>query len=162
MSKVKEIRKIESNIKEIKPEKKEDLEEEIKEKELENFQSFISNKKSFGSSTLEQTEISQEENIRERKVAKEDEDEINFRPSYLGGGNPYKENKYSPVGNAEYLGDSSNKRALGQRSFEQEKSSGQNQEFENQRLQSENRESNDERAYLNQQEQRDKRRKNLF
>ncbi|MGV8142123.1 MAG: hypothetical protein ACP5NS_00635 [Candidatus Pacearchaeota archaeon] len=111
---VREIRKLGPEIKEIK-QKTEDLEEEIEEEEEARFERFISGRVSTGTSTLTQSEIVNN-SPRERRIAKEDESEINFRPSYTGGGNPYSANKYTPVGSAE--SSSSGARPLGERPLE--------------------------------------------
>lgn len=125
-----EIKKLGKEIKEIKP-LNEDLEDEIEEGEIEQFENFVSGRVSRGTSTLSQSEIV-ETSVRERRIAKEDESEINFRPSYQGGGgNPYSANKYTPVGNAESSGAKSEvgTRALGERSLEQRDSqASQNQD----------------------------------
>lgn len=125
MPKIVEIRKIGKEIKEIKPKKEESLEEEVEEKETENFAEFISGRKRNFSSTLSQSDISGDIQERASRISKEDEEEINFKPSYKGGGNPYKEKKYTPVGSAESSRGSSN-RHLGERSMEQRSPFGNN------------------------------------
>jgi hypothetical protein len=127
MPKIVEIKKITKEIKEVKPEKKEDLEEEIEGEELENFAEFISGRRRNFSSTLAQSEISSNPEVRTSRVAKEDEEEVNFRPSYKGGGNPYKSNNYTPVGSAESSA-SSQTRDLGERSMEQRNPFGNSQQ----------------------------------
>src|SRR3989344_2560632 len=101
MVKIKEIKKISSAIKEIKLEKKETLEEEVEELKSEDSPEFALMRRRNATSTLAQNEAPQETAGRQRIIAKEDEVEMNFRPSYAGGGNPYKEKKYTPVGSAE-------------------------------------------------------------
>ncbi len=118
MPKIVEIRKIGKEIKEIKSEKKENLEDEIEEEEVEHFAEFISGRKRNFSSTLVQSEISKTPSTRDSRISKEDEEEVNFRPSYKGGGNPYKNNEYTPVGSAESSNGSSNRR-LGDRTMAQ-------------------------------------------
>lgn len=122
MAKVKEIRKIESNIKEIKKEKKEEnLEEEFEDGEFFDEGDFISGfRRSGRTSTLEASEIPQTVEGRQNEISKEDRDEINFRPSYIGGGNPYQNNNYTPVGSSESSA-ASQTRSLGERNFDQDR-----------------------------------------
>ena len=163
---IKEIRKLGKDIKEIKPVKVENLEEEIYEEEDSQFSNFISGKPDRDTSpTLEQSEIVNND-TRERRIPKEDEKEINFRPSYLGGGgNAYQSTQYTPVGSAESA------RALGERSLEQRGGlqQGQNQNSNSNNNQSRpagHMETSGERTYLDpqqqNQDQNDRRRKNDF
>lgn len=102
MAKIKEIRKLGPNIKEVKNEKKESLEITVAEAAAEGAaQAIRRHLNSPQSTTLAQTETAQPTAIRERRIAKEDQTEINFRPSYTGGGSPYQANAYTPVGSAE-------------------------------------------------------------
>jgi len=103
MPKVKEIRKIENPVKEIKKEKVESLDDEFDEDvENEDFVNGFNGVRRFNkTSTLNASETPQDSAPRARRVSEEDEKEINFRPSYTGGGNPYKDNKYTPAGSAE-------------------------------------------------------------
>ncbi len=100
MSKIKEIRKIESSIKEVKKEKVESLDDEFEENFTGDFTDSQGVIRRFNkTSTLDASETPQE-TVRERRISKEDEEEVRFRPSYTGGG---QENKsvYTPVGSAE-------------------------------------------------------------
>ncbi len=100
MPKIKEIKKIESKIKEIKKEKKETLEEEVEE--LKDDSPEFSRIRRFGAtSTLAQSEAPQENRTLQRVREKEDESEVNFRPSYTGGGSAYALKTYTPTGSAE-------------------------------------------------------------
>lgn len=156
MVKIKEIKKITSSIKEVKPEKKETLEEEVEEVDAENAAEFTLSRRRNASSTLAQNEAPQEISGRQRLVAKEDEAEMNFRPSYIGGGNPYKDNKYTPVGSAE-SGAAIAGRAIGEQSLKQQDRFIQRQEEFSQDGRSAGRpESGSERAYAGQQDQKEK------
>ncbi len=159
---IKEIKKLGSEIKEIKK-VNEDLEDEIEEEEEQRFENFVAGRISRGSSTLTQSEIV-DNSPRERRIAKEDESEINFRASYTGGGNPYSANKYTPVGNAEASGNKSEigTRALGDRNIEQRDSTA-NQNQDSWRGAGST-ESGAQRSYVTQQEQdqNDRKRKNDF
>ena len=166
MPKIKEIRKIEPKIKEIKKEKTEDLEEEISEEEQEDFKSFISGRRRIESSTLVQSEIPQNNpQLRERRIAKEDESEINFRPSYTGNaGNPYASKTYTPVGSAE---SSTNRAEVGTRGFGETtleprrdlQPNAQSQNSDNQWRGAGNMETAGERSYASQQDQSQSERK---
>ena len=103
MPKVKEIRKIESSVKEIKKEKVESLDDEFDDGDFEIDMPFQNNVvgRLGKSPTLNTSEVPQDNASRVRKVAKEDEQEISFRPSYAGGESPYKSKSYTPVGSAE-------------------------------------------------------------
>lgn len=115
MVKIKEIRKIESNIKEIKKEKVESLDDEVDSEEIgESFVGFGS-RRFVGSSTLDSSETPQTVEARQRTIEKEDREEINFRPSYTGNSNPYQNNSYTPVGSAE---SNSEGRSLGERDLD--------------------------------------------
>jgi hypothetical protein len=148
---IKEIRKIESNIKEVKVEKKkvESIDDEFEEEEHIKQFSF---KRSNKTSTLDATEVAQERvEERQNRVSKEDREEINFRPNYLGGANPYQGNSYTPVGQSETQG-----RAKGfeENQFGRERENGLNQ----------NRNGNtQERNYLNEnnQDREHQRKRNL-
>ncbi|MEK6792656.1 MAG: hypothetical protein AABX96_02020 [Nanoarchaeota archaeon] len=102
MPKIKEIRKIENPIKEIKKEKVESLDDEFDEDiENEDFVNGFNGVRRFNkTSTLDASETPQDSAPRERRISKEDEQELHFRPSYSGGG---QENKisYTPVGSSE-------------------------------------------------------------
>jgi len=102
MSKIKEIRKIQPDIKEIKKEKVESLDDEVEIEEIDEENVVFNNgvRRFNKTSTLAANEIPQE-TVRERRISKEDEQEVNFRPSYTGGGNPYESKNYTPVGSAE-------------------------------------------------------------
>lgn len=163
MPKIVEIKKLGKDIKEIKPEKKEDLEEEIEENEVEKFSEFISGRRRNFSSTLAQSEIVQDSEVRQSRVSKEDQEEINFRPTYKGGGNPYKSNNYTPAGSAESSGNRES-RSLGERPQEQNPFQNQNRQQEEQWRNSGSPEQSGERSYFSQQEQsiNEKRRKSDF
>ncbi|MEK6908710.1 MAG: hypothetical protein AABX23_01515 [Nanoarchaeota archaeon] len=123
MSKIKEIKKIESPIKEI-PKKVESIDDEFDEEEFEeagNDFSSVSVRRFNKTSTLDATEGSQSTpEERSVRVAKKDRDEIDFRPSYVGGGNnSYQGNNYKPVGSAEAT--DSGTRNFGERNFEQDR-----------------------------------------
>lgn len=92
MSKIKKVRKIKPKIKEI-PKEISELEEEINENEEKTFVKFLKGNTN-SDSTLEQTENSSENLTRIRHPAKNEEDEINFRPTYTTGENPYETQKY--------------------------------------------------------------------
>ncbi len=121
MPQIKEIRKLGIEIKEVPKEKKvESIDDEFEEEEVDNSPNFsFSSRRTNKTSTLEATESRQDtfENRQER-ISKEDRNEINFRPSYTGGGNPYKSNAYTPVGSAE---SSSKTRDLGERGLGNER-----------------------------------------
>ena len=114
MPKIKEIRKIESPIKEIKKEKVESLDDEFDEdSDMGEFTEGFNGIRRFNkTATLDASELPQDAAPRARRVSEDDEKEINFRPSYIGGGNPYKEKSYTPVGSAE--GVASQTRVLGE------------------------------------------------
>ncbi len=150
--KIKEIKKLGSEIKEIKKEKREDLEEEIQEEDEERFETFVSRRTSKSNPSLEQSEIINE-TPRERRVSKEDESEVNFRPSYTGGGNPYSADKYTPVGSAEASTSNVGIRELGERSLEQRRELGTTAQSNDQWHNSGRPESSGERGYISQQEQ---------
>ena len=98
MVKIKEIKKIGPKIKEIEPVNKSEssLEEEVSEADSENFASFIGGRRRNQTSTLVQSEAPQERIERVIPLAKEEDDETHFRPSYVGsGGNPYQGRSYS-------------------------------------------------------------------
>ncbi|MEK6916086.1 MAG: hypothetical protein AABW89_06105 [Nanoarchaeota archaeon] len=102
MSKIKEIRKITSSIKEIPKKKVESLDDEFSEED--ETQHFLPRfRKSAGGSTLESEDISHNIVRGERaKSGEDDEKEIHFRPSYTGAsGNPYQGSNYTPVGSSE-------------------------------------------------------------
>ncbi len=107
MSKIKEIRKIESNIKEIKKEKVESLDDEVEDEgffEEGHFVQLGNLRRRNRDSTLDSEPIEQKtSNLEEEDRRKNpDEKEINFRASYTGGGNsPYQSKNYTPVGSAE-------------------------------------------------------------
>lgn len=121
MPTIKEIRKLGTEIKEVPKEKKvESLDDELgDEEDLDESQGFsFSSRRINKTSTLEASEGKQETfEERQDRISKEDRQEINFRPSYTGGGNPYKGNAYTPVGSAE---SSSKTRDLGERGIESE------------------------------------------
>ncbi|MBS3081820.1 hypothetical protein J4416_02695 [Candidatus Pacearchaeota archaeon] len=132
MSKIKEIRKIEHPIKEIKKDKIESLDDEFEEDDSQHFVNG-SRIRGFGkSSTLDTSETSSDPVFRERRVAKEDEEEISFRPSYTGGAQDQK-SKYTPVGSSESSGVSQTRVLGGERSFEQRSDLQQNQNMDDQR-----------------------------
>ncbi len=96
MPKIKEIKKFGPKIKEIKKEVKAmDLEEEISEGDTENFAQFIGGRRFNAGHTLDQDEAPQQRVAGFAPIAKEDEDEMHFRPNYVGGGNPYQDKSYS-------------------------------------------------------------------
>ncbi len=153
MPKIVEIRKLGKEIKEIKPKKEENLEEEIEEEEIENFTEFISGRRRNFSSTLSQSKISVDSEVRESRITKEDEEERHFKPSYKGGGNPYKSNKYTPVGSAESSRSSSNRR-LGDNTMEQRSPFGNNKSQQEERWgNAGSPETGAEREYISSQEQ---------
>lgn len=118
MVKVKEIRKIEPDIKEIEK-RVESIDDEFEEdEEIEHSPVSFSTRRPTKTSTLDATE-SRQETFEERqgRISKEDREEINFRPSYLSGGNPYKSNAYTPVGAAE-SGAAKETRDLGDRGLD--------------------------------------------
>ena len=164
MPKIKEIKKIESNIKEIKQEKKESLEEEIEDENVEEFAEFIGSRRLAASSTLKQSEVPQDQALRKRTLTKEDEAEVSFRPSYTGGGSPYKATTYTPVGSAESSGvGSQQQRPLGERNLGEQRDSQltQNQQSQQQDFRNAGRpESSYERGEVNRdgQKERDRRR----
>lgn len=152
MSKIKEIKKIESNIKEV-PKKIESIDDEFEEEEgdmeLDHFS--FSHARHNKTSTLEATESRQETfEERQTRISKEDREEINFRPSYIGGGNAYKGNSYTPVGSSE---SSSQARDLGERSL------GQDRNLQDNRMESRE---NQERNYAGEQGQNKDRKRNLM
>lgn len=114
MPPIKEIRKLGTEIKEVPKEKKvESIDDEFDEEDVEDVNFSFSSRRMNKASTLESTEGKQDTfEDRQDRMSKEDRQEVNFRPSYTGGGNPYKSNAYTPVGSAE---SSSNKRDLGER-----------------------------------------------
>lgn len=122
MPQVKEIRKLGSEIKEVPKEKKvESIDDEFDdEEEIDNSGNFsFSSRRTNKTSTLETTEAKQDTfEDRQTRISKEDREEVNFRPSYTGGGNPYKSNAYTPVGSAE---SSSKTRDLGERGMGNER-----------------------------------------
>ncbi len=163
MVKIKEIRKITSSIKEIKSEKNETLEEEVEELETEGVVEFGSMRRKNATSTLAQNEAAQESLGRQRLTAKEDDAEMNFRPSYTGGGNPYKDNKYTPVGSAE-SGAAVARGNTNEQSLKQQDRFIQRQDESSQDGRSAGRpESGSERTYAGQQDQKekDRRRQNM-
>ncbi len=160
MAKITELKKITKNIKEIAPPKKETLEEEVEDIEIaEDPQNFNLFRRINASSTLAQTEIPKETSNRQRTIEKEDEAEINFKPSYTGGGNPYRENSYTPVGSAE-SSSISQSRALGERNFNQQNNMIQRREDFSENERSAN---SSESAYAGQQdsEERARKRRNM-
>ena len=119
MPKIKEIKKVESKIKEINSEKKDTLEEEVEEIQ-EDSSEFFRARRFNATSTLAQSETPQENRTLQRVREKEDEAEVNFRPSYTGGGgNPYSANKYTPVGSAESSA-SNTSRQIGEQNADQQ------------------------------------------
>ncbi|MEK6847420.1 MAG: hypothetical protein AABY16_04610 [Nanoarchaeota archaeon] len=163
MAKVKEIKKITSPIKEVKPEKKETLEEEVEESAPESEAEFRLWRRGNASSTLAQTEAPQETAGRQRITAKEDEAEMNFRPSYTGGGNPYQSNKYTPVGAAE-SGAAIAGRAMNEQTLNQQDRFIGGREVRGDKSSSDTSsmgrpESGSERAYAGQQDQKEKERR---
>lgn len=148
---IKEIKKIESNLKEV-PKKIESIDDEFEEEEdIEVNALSFSRTRLNKTSTLEATESRQESfEERQTRISKEDRQEINFRPSYIGGGNAYKGNSYTPVGSSE---SSSQARDLGERSL------GQDRNLPDNGL--ENRE-NQERNYAGEQGQNKDRKRNLM
>ena len=133
MPKVKEIRKIENPIKEIKKEKVESIDDEFDEdvEDGEFTEGFNGVRRFNKTATLDASETPQDSAPRARRVSEEDEKEINFRPSYVGGGNPYKDNKYTPAGSAE-SGAVSQTRVLGEeRALERRNDLQQNQGMNN-------------------------------
>ncbi len=152
MPKIVEIKKLGKEIKEIKPKKEDSLEDEIESEDLEHFTEFISNRKINFSSTLVQSDISGDIQKRTSRISKEDEEEINFKPSYKGKGNPYKDNKYTPVGSAESSRDSSNHH-LGDRSMEQINPLGNISQQEEQWRNAGSSETRAEREYISSQDQ---------
>src|SRR3989344_3847412 len=157
MSKVKEIKKIESKIKEIKKEKVESLDDEFDEDSESQEMQFISTnglRRLNKTSTLDANEVSQTPEIRERRIAKEDEQEVNFRPSYTGGGNPYQSNSYTPVGSAESSGTQTG-RSAGERKIDDGGNLQRNQEDNSQQRQGA--EHGTERTYAGEREQAESR-----
>lgn len=152
MSKIKEIKKIESNIKEI-PKEIESIDDEFEDEqdygELDSLS--FSRVRHNRTSTLEATESRQETfEERQARISKEDREEINFRPSYIGGGNSYKGNSYTPVGSSE---SSSQTRDLGERNL------GQDRNLQDHRMESRE---NQERNYAGEQGQSKDRKRNLM
>ena len=101
MAKIKEIKKIEAPIKEIKKPKVESLDDEVEEEaQYNNYDENVWVKRSNKTSTLEATEAQQDTVVdRERAPSKEDEKEIRFRQSYTSSQN--SGSAYTPVGAAE-------------------------------------------------------------
>ncbi len=160
MAKINEIKKITKNIKEIAPAKTETLEEEVEDEEImEESPNFNFTRRRNANSTLAQTEIPQEMQNRKRMVEKEDDAEINFKPSYSGGGNPYRENKYTPVGSAE-SGTSIRSRTLGEQTLNRQDEFIQRQEEFSQNDRSTD---SSERTYASQQnhQERERRKRNM-
>lgn len=155
MPTIKEVRKLGTEIKEVPKEKKvESIDDEFDEEdEVENVNFSFSSRRMNKTSTLESTEGKQDTfEDRQDRMAKEDRQEVNFRPLYTGGGNPYKSNAYTPVGSAE---SSSNKRDLGERGLAGERNladKGMNQ----------NNGGNMERNYAGEQDQSRERKRNLL
>jgi hypothetical protein len=90
-----------SKVKEIKTKskgKKEDLEGEIQEVEIENFSRLLSLRRTNSDTTLVQKDMDSKNRIRrDTPLSQEDEEEIHFRPSYEGTTeNPYQGQNYSP------------------------------------------------------------------
>lgn len=115
MPQIKEIRKLGNEIKEVPKEKKVDsIDDEFDEDaEIDNSGPSFSSRRTNKTSTLEATESRQDTfEDRQARMSNEDKAEVNFRPSYTGGENPYKSNAYTPVGSAE---SSSKTRDLGER-----------------------------------------------
>lgn len=159
MTKVKEIRKIESKIKEIKKEKKEEtLEEEFDDSEFFDDGNFTQGfRRSGRTSTLEASEIPQTVEGRQNEISKEDIEEINFRPSYVGGGNPYQNNNYTPVGSSESSGVSQT-RSLGERNFDQDRTFNENN---NEGMSQSRGEVNPGKSYVGEQDQGKERKRNM-
>lgn len=151
MAHIKEIKKIESNIKEV-PKKIESIDDEFEEEEdIEVNALSFSRTRNNKTSTLEATESRQESfEERQTRISKEDSQEINFRPSYIGGGNAYKGNSYTPVGSSESSGKT---RDLGERSL------GQDRNLSDNRMESRE---NQERNYAGEQGQNKDRKRNLM
>lgn len=159
MSKIKEIKKIDTNIKEIKLEKKETLEEEVEDSESENLPSFIQFRRGLASSTLSQSEAPQEVRTLQRVREMEDDAEVNFRPSYTGAGNPYASNAYTPVGSAESGGNQERRAPAESTLQKQDRLIERNDLQQPDSNRSASRpESGSERGYAGQEEQKDKRR----
>ncbi len=97
-NKITQIKELPPKIKEIKKDSKGkaiSLEEEISEEDTAEFTRFL-RRKGSDSSTLEQGDLPVRI-VRAAPTAKEDEDEINFRPTYTGGPNPYQGKTYSAM-----------------------------------------------------------------
>ena len=159
---IKELKKIENPIKEIEKKKIESIEDEFEDEEEsveDSSLSFLTTRRTNKTSTLDMTESTQTtEDVRQTRVSKEDEKEMNFRPSYTGGGNTYQSNNYTPVGSAESKA-SKGTRELGDRQFDN------NRVFENNNSeQQQNRgEVRTERSYAGERDQEEKnRRRNLM
>lgn len=151
MVKIKEIRKLSKEIKEIPKEKKiESIDDEFEEEsEINNNMSF-SIRRSNKTSTLEASNEKQDTfEERQERISKEDMAEMRFRPSYTGGGNPYKANSYTPVGSAE---SSEKTRDLGERGLGGDRATVDNNPNQN----------NSERSYAGEDGDRKDRRRNLM
>ena len=166
MPKIKEIRKIESTIKEIKKEKVESLDDEIDEEDFNNdvFNENFSLRRSNKTSTLDANEASQDTTAgRERRISKEDEKEISFRPSYTAG-NQNRGSAYTPVGSAESSAGAGQIRTAGdERGFGRDQQQSQTQGMGGQQQQGGERAG--ERLYqdsVQQNEERRERKKNLM
>lgn len=158
MPKIKEIRKITKEIKEIKKEMPKSLDEEVDEGSEDvdgNSASFNGFRRFNKTSTLAANEMPQEDTaVRAGRISKEDEEEVHFRPSYTGGGSPYKSNSYTPVGSPESAA-SKGGRELRESAFESDRSLGHGA------MEQPRGEASPERNYAGEQEQKKDKRRNL-
>lgn len=96
MSKIKEIRKILSPIKEIEKKKVESLDDEVTEEEPKEFVNFDGLRKFTKTAEVHDLEAPGDiQKNREERIAKEDKEEINFRASYNTASNNYQSNPYT-------------------------------------------------------------------
>ena len=96
VSKIKEIRKILSPIKEIEKKKVESLDDEVTEEEPQEFVNFEGLRKFTKAAEVHDLEAPTDiQKNREERIAKEDKEEINFRASYNAVLNNYQSNPYT-------------------------------------------------------------------
>lgn len=154
VSKIKEIRKILSPIKEIEKKKVESLDDEVTEEEPQEFVNFEGLRKFTKAAEVHDLEAPTDiQKNREERIAKEDKEEINFRASYNGGSNQYQS---SPYASAESGGKT---KSFAERPFDQDNP------FKDQngpRQQQSGGEITPERNYVGEQDSRKNRRRDSF